>query len=186
MRGYFAIGIERASKPGNVGNLIRTAHAFGAAFVFVLRAGLKGDAAREIARARADTANTAAAIPFYEYERLEDLVLPRGCRLVAVEITAEATELPVFHHPLNAAYILGGERLSLSDETLARADHVIKIPTRFSLNVATAGAIVMYDRLLSYGRFARRPVASGDRPAELPPHVHGGPVMRRRPGGETE
>ncbi len=185
MRGYFAIGIERASKPGNVGNLIRTAHAFGAAFVFVLRSGLRGDAVREIARARADTAKTAAAIPFYEYDRLADLVLPRGCRLVAVEITEEATELPVFHHPLNAAYILGGERLSLSPETLERADHVIKIPTRFSLNVATAGAIVMYDRLLSYGRFARRPVASGDRPEAPPPHVHGGPVRRRDDGDGT-
>nr|WP_313980611.1 hypothetical protein [Iodidimonas nitroreducens] len=29
MRGYFAIGIERPSKVGNIGNLIRTAHALG-------------------------------------------------------------------------------------------------------------------------------------------------------------
>jgi len=186
MRGYFAIGIERVSKPGNIGNLMRTAHGFGAAFVFALRANYKGDAKAEIAKAHSDTAKTAKAIPYYEYAAIDELALPKGCRLVAVEMSEEAVELPVFRHPLNAAYILGGERMSLSQKTLARADHVIKIPTRFSLNVATAGAIVMYDRLLAYGRFPRRPVMPGGPPEPAPEHVRGG-VRRRRgaPAGET-
>ena len=34
MRGYFAIGAERISKPMNLGALMRTGHAFGASFVF--------------------------------------------------------------------------------------------------------------------------------------------------------
>ena len=38
MRGYFGIGVERVSKPMNVGNLFRTAHAFGASFVFTVNA----------------------------------------------------------------------------------------------------------------------------------------------------
>ena len=38
MKGYFGIGIEGPSKAVNVGTLFRTAHAFGASFVFTVRA----------------------------------------------------------------------------------------------------------------------------------------------------
>ena len=38
MRGYFGIGIEKSSKPMNAGNLFRTAHAFGADFIFTINA----------------------------------------------------------------------------------------------------------------------------------------------------
>jgi hypothetical protein len=37
-RGYFAIGVEGISKAVNLGNLLRSAHAFGASFVFTLGA----------------------------------------------------------------------------------------------------------------------------------------------------
>ena len=40
MRGYFAIGTEDMSKPRNLGNLIRSAHAFGASY-FLLSAMLR-------------------------------------------------------------------------------------------------------------------------------------------------
>ena len=36
MRGYFAMGVEGISKPLNLGNLIRSAHAFGASFFFTV------------------------------------------------------------------------------------------------------------------------------------------------------
>ncbi len=186
MRGYFAIGIERVSKPGNIGNLIRTAHGFGAAFVFAIRPNYKTDPGPEITRAFSDTARSAESLPYYEYDSIDALVLPKGCRLVGVEITDEAIDLPSFRHPPRAAYILGGERLGLSEETVARCDFVVKIPTRFSLNVATAGAILMYDRLISYGRFPPRPVRTGGPTEKPPPHVHGDVRFRRhlaRDGG---
>ena len=44
-----------------------------------------------------------------------------GCRLVGVEITDDATELPRFRHPERAAYVFGGERTSLSDAMLSAA-----------------------------------------------------------------
>ncbi len=51
---------------------------------------------------------------------------------------------------------LGPERDGLSPELMKRCGFVVRIPTAFSLNVGIAGAIVMYDRLISLGRFARR------------------------------
>lgn len=184
MRGYFAIGIERVSKPGNIGNLIRTAHGFGAAFVFAIRPNYKADPGGEITRAYSDTARSADSLPYYEYESIDQLVLPKGCRLIGVELTDEAIDLPSFRHPLRAVYLLGAERIGLSAETLTRCHHVVRIPTQFSLNVATTGAIVMYDRLISYGRFAPRPVRAGAPIEGLPEHVHGGPLVRAsRKGG---
>ena len=71
---------------------------------------------------------------------------------------AGAFDLPSFRHPLRAAYILGPEQGSLSDGLVERCDYVVKIPSSFCINVAMAGAIVMYDRVRSLARFAERPV----------------------------
>ena len=104
-------------------------------------------------------------------------LLPRGCRLVGCELVEDAVDLPSFCHPLNAAYVFGPERSSLSPAMLARCDHVVRIPTRFCINLAVAGAVVMYDRLVSLGRFAPRPLHAGGPSEAMPPHVHG-PIQR--------
>ena len=62
---------------------------------------------------------------------------------------------------------------------LARCDHVVRIPTRFALNVSVAGALVLYDRLIQHGRFADRPVQSGAGGVRPAPDGHGHPVFRR-------
>ena len=173
MRGYFGIGAEGIDKPMNLGNLIRSAHAFGAAFVFLI------ESPYSRALAKSDTAQSESQLPVYRYRSVEELVLPRGCRLVGVELLDEAVDLPSFRHSLNAAYVFGPERSSLSPAMVARCDHVVKIPTRFAINLAVAGAIVMYDRLLSMGRFPPRPVRSGGPPEDRPPDVRGAAVFRR-------
>jgi len=172
MRGYFAIGVEGLSKPMNFGNLLRSAHGFGASFFFTINA---DTAVRNI---RSDTSNTVDHLPYYAWEGIEDMALPRNCQLVGVELTDDAVELPSFGHPVLAAYVMGAERSSLTPPLQARCDHIIKIPTAFCINVATAGAIVMYDRIRSMGKFAERPVATGAPTQVRPQHVQGKPVFR--------
>jgi len=150
-RGYFAIGAERMSKSLNLGNLMRSAHGFGAHFTFTVGATY---AALE---ARADTSKGQWHLPHYNWPALADMALPVGCTLVGIELTDDAIELPTFHHPLRAAYVLGPELGSLSPELLKRCDTVVKIPTAFCINVAMAGAIVMYDRLRSRSLAPRLP-----------------------------
>jgi tRNA G18 (ribose-2'-O)-methylase SpoU len=175
MRGYFGIGIEGASKAMNVGSLFRSAHAFGASFDFTVAAAY---ARKE--GARSDTSDTLGEVPFYSFPDVESMVLPRRCALIGVELMDESTVLPSFRHPRGAAYVLGHERGSLSPAILARCDHVVRIPTAFSLNLGIAGALVMYDRLVCLGRFAPRPVWPGG-PLERPPeHVFGDPIFRKR------
>ncbi|MBL8836397.1 MAG: RNA methyltransferase, partial [Alphaproteobacteria bacterium] len=142
MRGYFGIGVEGISKPMNLGSLLRTAHAFGASFAFSVAAAYP----RQEGKA-ADTSDAPGAVPFYEYPDVASLRLPQGCILVGIEIVPDAIDLPSFRHPHAAAYVLGPERGGLSAEMLARCRHVVRIPTKFSINLALAGALVMYDRL---------------------------------------
>jgi tRNA G18 (ribose-2'-O)-methylase SpoU len=176
IRGYFGIGAEGISKSVNLGNLLRSAHAFGASFVFTIGA---DERALEM---RSDTSRAESHLPLYHWPRLEEMRLPKGCSLVGVEILGEAAELPSFPHPLRAAYVLGPERGALTPALLARCQHLVRIPTSFSLNVATAGAIIMYDRLRSLGRFAPRPVTEGAEAGARAPHIQG-PPKRRRPQG---
>jgi len=173
-RGYFGIGVAGIDKAMNLGNLFRSAHAFGASFIFTV-----GEMPR-LSDAKSDTASSAEQVPFYRFADVESMRLPQGCRLVGVEIADDAVDLPSFRHPRQAAYVFGGERSGLAPAVLARCVHVVKIPTRFSINVGTAGAIVMYDRLLSTRRFGERPVLPGGPAQPLPPHVFGAPIRRRR------
>ena len=181
MRGYFAVGTDGLSKPMNLGNLLRIAHAFGASFFFTVAGRVK------LADAMSDTSDAAAHMPLYQFGAADELRLPQGCELVGVEITDDATNLPSFRHPLRAAYVFGSERLSLSEPMLARCRHVVKIPTRFSINVGMAGAIVLYDRMLTFGQFAERPLRpGGPAAAAIPPLTRWGrPILRRRSANPT-
>jgi tRNA G18 (ribose-2'-O)-methylase SpoU len=162
VRGYFGIGAERISKALNLGNLMRSAHGFGAAFTFTIGADYQA------LEARADTSKGAQHLPHYNWASPAELVLPKGCRLVGVELLDDAIDLPSFRHPKCAAYVLGPERGSLSPEIVGRCDYVVRIPTSFCVNLAMAGAIVMYDRVRTLGRFPARPLVEGG-PAGPPP-----------------
>jgi tRNA C32,U32 (ribose-2'-O)-methylase TrmJ len=105
--------------------------------------------------------------------------MPLGCRLVGVEITEDAIELPRFRHPTRAAYVFGAERYSLSPKMLSLCEFVVKIPTRFSVNVGMAGAIVLYDRMMTSGGYGRRVTPSGGEDVP-PPHTWGAPLSKPR------
>jgi len=155
-KGWFAVGVEGLSKPMNYGAVMRTAHAFGASFIFMI-----GAHHRVLEVHRADTSKTDEAVPCFEFDSVEAMRLPGKASLVGVELTANAVDLPTFRHPKAAAYVLGREKGSLSPEMLARCDHVVKIPTRFCVNVSIAAALTLYDRTLVMGGWPDRPVKVG-------------------------
>lgn len=155
-RGYFGIGVEGISKEQNVGTIARSAHAFGASFFFTIEPNVNMRKLRV-----SDTSSAFEHMPYYQYDSVGEVDLPHKCSLVAVELTPDAVELPSFKHPVQAAYVLGPEMGSVSPALLEKCDFTIKIPMQFCVNVGVAGAIVMYDRLISMGRFAPRPVKAG-------------------------
>lgn len=141
-RGYFGIGIENTKTKVNVGTLWRSANLFGASFVFTI--------GRRYAKQSSDTMKTERHIPLYHYEDFEQCYshLPYGCQLIGVELSEQSVALPRFCHPERAIYLLGAEDHGLTNAAIEKCHHIIQIPCvkSFSMNVAVAGSLVMYDR----------------------------------------
>jgi tRNA(Leu) C34 or U34 (ribose-2'-O)-methylase TrmL len=138
-RGYVGIGILNPKTEQNIGTLWRSAHAFGADFIFVVGARYR--------RQASDTTKAENHIPLYEYESLEDMTehLPKGCQVVPIEIGGRI-DLAYAKHPERAVYLLGPEDGSIPPEFIAKHALSIEIGTALCLNVATAGSLVLYDR----------------------------------------
>lgn len=138
MRGYFGIGVENLKNKVNLGTLWRSAYCLGANFIFVI--------GKRYQRQSSDVLKTYRHIPLYQYKDKKHFLssCPYGCLLIGVEITEKAENIYDYIHPQRAIYVLGSEDSSLT--FLEKCDSVIKIPSKFCLNVATAGAIIMYDR----------------------------------------
>ena len=156
MRGYFGVGVEGISKSYNLGAVLRTSNAFGASFAFTIGATHKALEVR-----RTDTSRSDTHMPFYEWDKPSDLILPKNCQMVGVELTEDSIELPSFRHPTNCVYVMGPEKGNLSDGMQARCDYLVKIPTKFCINVSLACALALYDRTIMMGGYPERPVKVG-------------------------
>lgn len=151
MRGYFGIGIVNGKTPANLGTLWRTAWLYDAAYIFTV--------GRRYQRQSSDTPNTPQHVPLFEFADFDGLLehLPYGCPLVGVELDPRAVALDEFRHPERACYLLGAEDHGLTPTVLDRCHMLVQIPTPkldASMNVATAGALVLHDRWSAARRVA--------------------------------
>ena len=134
-----AVGLAlwRVSDPGNVGTLVRAADALGPAFV-LLSSGCADPTGPKALRASAGAVFRA---PLGAFEAGE------GAHRVALA-PRDGVPLPDLELPERVIFVLGAEREGLPAEVLGAADAVATIPQAGraeSLNVATAGAIALYD-----------------------------------------
>lgn len=143
MRGYFGIGIFQPTKEVNIGTLLRSAYQLGAAFVFVIDGKFRKQCS--------DTYNTTRHIPLFKFKSWQQFkAIIYDCQPVIVEFGENSIGLMGFTHPIRAAYILGSESNGLSSEIINDVNLKIEIESvrQPSYNVAMAGTIVMYDRLI--------------------------------------
>ena len=131
------LALWRVSDPGNVGTLVRAADALGPAYV-LLSAGCADPTGPKAVRASAGALFRVPLGGFAEGEGIPRVALvPRG-----------GVRLPELELPERAVFVLGAEREGLPDEVRAAAEHSATIPQSGpaeSLNVATAGAIALYE-----------------------------------------
>lgn len=142
-RGYFGVAIYHPRHDVNVGGLWRSAAAFGAAFTATV-------GARYSTMQASDTSKTRLHIPLFHHATIDELIerLPHSCPLVGVELDPRAVPLERFHHPDRAVYLLGAEDHGLPPSVTDRCHHLVQVSSSvsWSLNVATAGSIVLHDR----------------------------------------
>lgn len=141
-RGYFAIGIYEPKTETNIGTLWRSAHNFGADFIFTI--------GKRYKKERSDTTKAEKHIPLYSYSDWQDFVehLPSGCEIVCVEQADGARKLGEVVHPERAVYVLGAEDYGIPEDKM-RGHQKVFIDTPMCLNVAVAGSIVLYDRSIN-------------------------------------
>jgi len=137
---FFGIGILNGKTPENLGVLWRSAQNLGASFIFTV--------GNRYAKQACDTHNAVKSMPYFHYENFEEFYknLPKGARLVGVELTDGAQPLETFNHPRRCVYLLGAEDHGLSNAAIEKSHFLVKFKSRLSLNVSVAGSIVMYDR----------------------------------------
>ena len=139
-RGWCAVGVWHGKKAVNIGTLWRSAVVLGADFVFTI--------GRRYTHQPSDTFRAPRHVPLWHFADLADFFghLPSGGTLIGVELDERAVELERLSHPERAVYLLGAEDHGLSDEAMGYCHQLVRLPGERSLNVATAGSIVLYDR----------------------------------------
>ena len=144
-RGYFGIGVYHPKTAENVGTLWRSAYQLGASFIYTIGHRYK--------KQSSDTLKTWRHIPLFQFDTLEEFQNSPlyDCRVVCIEFCDRAKRLPNFTHPRRATYLLGSEDSGFPREILDNTNYLfVEIPSirTPSYNVAMAGTIVMYDRMV--------------------------------------
>lgn len=141
-RGFFGIGIQNTKTEQNIGTLWRSASIMGASFIFTIGKRYKKQAS--------DTMASWKHIPLYNYETFEDFykAMPYDCRLIGIELDKESIPVEEFRHPERSVYLLGAEDTGLTKEAISKCNQLVQLPGNYCMNVAVAGSIIMYDRII--------------------------------------
>jgi RNA methyltransferase, TrmH family len=130
------LALWRVVDPGNVGTLLRASDALGPAYV-ALSTGCADPTGPKALRASAGAVFRVPTGRFEDAPRPWIALVPRaGTPLNGLELGRPAT------------FLLGAEREGLPEDVVSRADEIASIPTAEgaeSLNVATAGALALYE-----------------------------------------
>jgi RNA methyltransferase, TrmH family len=137
--------LDAVQDPGNFGTLARTAEALGAVGLVALPGTVDPWNPKSVRAAMGSTFRL-PVVPA-DWEALSPWLSSRGFATLAAAAGGEPLGEP---RPARAALVLGNEGAGISEDTRARADRVVGIPIRGraeSLNVAAAGAILLYELL---------------------------------------
>lgn len=129
-------------KSTNVGSLMRTAQILECDFYAMI--------GRAYTYQASDTMHAHRHIPVFHYQTFEDFYchLPHGCQLVGVEMHEKSQALEGFSHPERAVYLLGAEDNGLPERVIKRCHTTVQLRGERSMNLAVAGSIVIYDRVV--------------------------------------
>ncbi|MGD0414625.1 MAG: RNA methyltransferase [Terriglobales bacterium] len=131
--------------PGNLGTILRSAEAFGAAGIFLT----EGTVSPYNSKVLRGSAGSIFRLPFLQINSAELLPLLRahGVRLLATS-SHQGTPLPRISWTLPLAIFIGNEGAGLSRELTRQMDETLAIPQAEqveSLNAGVAASIVLYE-----------------------------------------
>ena len=137
--------LEKVHKPHNLSAILRTCDAVGVWEVHAV-----------FPEGRVPTYNETSAgsekwVPVHTHPSIQAAcayLRKKGFRLYATALRPEAVDFRALDYTQPTAFILGAEYFGISEETLAEADALIRIPMYGmvqSLNVSVAAAVLLYE-----------------------------------------
>ncbi len=144
-RGGVTVVLDRVQDAGNVGTLLRTAAAAGAATVYCLR-GCAGVWTPKVLRAGMGAHFALALLEDVRWEDIEPR-LPRPLYATSGQGSRDLYQLDL---RADLSWVFGNEGAGVDPAVLARCDAGVRIPQRVdveSLNVAAAAAVCLYEGL---------------------------------------
>ena len=135
VRGQSNVVLIRPKRETNVGTALRSCHIFGVKSIQIIQG-----------RYFYQASNTSRAERHSPMFLSDELSIPHDCVPVAVEVVDDSISLERYQHPASALYIFGPEDGSIPREIMARCRDVVTIPGAFCLNLASAVAVLLYDR----------------------------------------
>jgi len=137
--------------PGNLGTILRSAEAFGAAGICLT----EGSVSPYNSKVLRGSAGSIFRLPFLQVSSTELIPLLRGrkIRLLATS-SHEGTPLPQISWTLPLAVFIGNEGAGLSREIMRQVDETMAIPQANqveSLNAGVAASIVLYEAAKNRG-----------------------------------
>jgi len=139
-----AVALINPKYSRNVGSTLRLASCYGFRQVWYTGDRIKLDGAQRLPRE--ERMKGYKEVDLIQYDRVFDQ-FARGIVPVAVEVRENSEPLTTFEHPENALYVFGPEDGSIPSVMLQHCHRFVVIPTRHCLNLATAVATILYDRM---------------------------------------
>ena len=139
------VALAGLQDPGNLGTILRSAEAFGAAGIFLT----EGTVSPYNSKVLRGSAGSIFRLPFLQISsgELIPLLRARGVRLLATS-SHQGTPLPQISWTLPLAIFIGNEGTGLSRELTRQMDETLAIPQASqveSLNAGVAASIVLYE-----------------------------------------
>ncbi|HEY7833481.1 MAG TPA: RNA methyltransferase [Ktedonobacterales bacterium] len=139
------IALDAAQDPGNLGTILRTGDAVGAAGIILL--GHAADAYDAAALRASMGAIFAQRLVRASFAELIDWKTRHSAALIGTS-DAAPTDYQALRYPHPAILLMGSERQGLAPDQQAACDHLVRIPmtgTSDSLNLAVATAVALYE-----------------------------------------
>jgi 23S rRNA (guanosine2251-2'-O)-methyltransferase len=164
--------LENVRSLYNVGSFFRTMDAAGCERLYLC--GISGrPPKRAITKTALGSEETVPWVPVTDAASLIDDLRARGHEIAAIETSVHAVDLFDWQPVFPVCLLFGHEVEGLTPELLARCDTHVRIPMlgrKHSLNVATAGGVVIYELLRKYRRMLER--GKPGKPTSVNPGLH--------------
>lgn len=155
----FILALDSLQDPQNVGSLLRSAEAVGVHGVLIPKRRSAG-VTPAVSRASAGAVEHLRIAAVTNLARALEALKRQGMWVVGVEDHPKAQDYDAVDLDLPLALVLGGEGSGLGRLIAERCDLLVRLPMRGqinSLNVAAAGAVILYQAWNARRRRAERP-----------------------------